>query len=102
MKLLTEMADRMNGNGKHPVYNGAGIRPERAFARDVSAAHALMQAINAVASFPDEMPDEMWAILSKHRDLLTHAFRMAVLETIGEISQRADEIMREWGMDVSE
>ncbi len=80
MKLLTEMTDRMNGNGKHPVYNSAGIRSERAFARDVSAAHALMQAVG-----------ELMEIWNDHTDVAP-----------SEIITRADEIMREWGMDVSE
>ena len=71
MKMLTEMADRMNGNGKHPVYNEGGIRPERAFARDVSAAHALMQAVDELT-----LVDRAW------------------------IENRAEEIMREWKAEV--
>lgn len=46
MKLLTELEDRMNSHGKRPVYNAGGIRPERAFAQDVMAAHALLQAMD--------------------------------------------------------
>ena len=61
MKLLTELEDRMNGHGKRPVYNAGGIRPERAFAQDVMAAHALLQAIEAWGKHPGYQGGESWA-----------------------------------------
>ena len=63
MKLLTELQDRMNGNGKHPVFNGEGMRPERAFQHDVMAAHALLQAMEQIGGgeLYKELADELMA-----------------------------------------
>lgn len=76
MRLLTELEDRMNGHGKRPVYNAGGIRPERAFARDVMAAHALLQAAKGVES--------------------DYADRKEIVDACEVIRLRAAEILAGW------
>lgn len=81
MRLLTELRDRMNENGKAPVFNEPGMRPERAFAHDAVAAHALLRAINDWHEKNGTGPDE---------DVYPHA-------TVAWLENRAAELMREWG-----